>query len=168
MEDAILLRHHWIVFPWSIFHRVSMLLFLTISHTFRRQLYAWEVHSVFLQPFLYNLACKMVLLMLAPVPIFSIKMTQLERLSSFFVLVHIVQSLKMCDIGTFFIAVFAYSRNTWKESILRMTKHQSGCTWAVSRSVMLLLEGGRNVWVMVMARSLSSNFGSSLPQLIEI
>lgn len=172
MEDAIFLRYCWIVFSfqlsnWSIFQRASMLLFFIISHPFRRQLYVWDAHSVFLQLSLSNLACKMVLLMLAPVPIFSIKMTQLERFLSFFVLVHIVQSLQMCDIGTFSIAVFAYSRDTWKECILRMTKHQSGCTWAVSRGI-ILLEDGRNVWVMVMTNGLSSNLGSSLTQLIKI
>lgn len=67
-----------------------------------------------------------------------------------------------------FIAVFAHSRSMWKERVLRMTKHQSGCTWAVLRSVMLILEDGRSVYVMLMARGLSSHLVSSLPQLIEI
>lgn len=33
---------------------------------------------------------------------------------------------------------------------------------------MLILEDGRSVYVMLMARGLSSHLGSSLPQLIEI
>lgn len=151
---------------------------------FSQDLYALiSHHSSHLQELVVCLRCSASLWLLPPLPnpaqknsafecqlqfpLLNIKLTQLKRYWDFFGLYtqHHLPNLWHRQV---FIAVFAHSKSMWKERILRMTKHQSGCTWAVLRSIMLILEDGRSVYVMLMATGLSSHLVSSLPQLIEI